>query len=114
MSISIFFKYKYIDYYIALCLTIVIYLYISTPYKTFVEKLYKKSQIFVNYKIYRVLCSIYKIASISTLVDKRAKLEYRLIYFIISIISKNKNIINIKASKYNSKNNLIVFNFEIF
>jgi len=70
--------------------------------------------IFVNYKIYRTLYLIYKIVDTSIFVDKRAKLEYQLIRSIISIISKNKNIINIKISKYSLKNNLIVFNFEIF
>jgi len=68
----------------------------------------------VNYKVYRTLCSIYKIANISTLINKRAKLAHRLTRSIISIISKNKNIIDIKVSKCNLRNNLITFNFETF
>jgi len=57
---------------------------------------------------------IYKIANTLTLVDKRAKLEYRLTRSIISVILRNKNIIDMKVLKYNLRNNLIIFNFETF
>ncbi len=64
--------------------------------------------------MYRILCSIYKISNISIFVNKRAKLEYQLIYSIISVILKNKKVIDIKILKCYLKNNLIVFNFEKF
>jgi len=69
---------------------------------------------FVDYKVYRTLCSIYEIANTSILVNERAKLEHRLTRFIISVILRNKNIIDIKASKCNLRNNLIISNFETF
>jgi hypothetical protein len=68
----------------------------------------------VNYKVYRILCSIYKIIDTSIFVNKSTKLKYQLTYSIISIILKNKNIIDIKTLKNNLKNNLITFNFKIF
>jgi len=64
--------------------------------------------------MYRMLYLIYKIANTSTLVNKRVKLEHRLTHFIISVILKNKNIIDIKTLRYNLRNNLITFNFETF
>ncbi len=68
----------------------------------------------VNYKVYRTLCSIYEITNISILVDERVELEHRFTRFIFSVISKNKNIIDIKASKCNLRNNSITFNFKTF
>ena len=69
---------------------------------------------FVNYKMYRTLCSIYEIVDISTLVNKRTKLEHRLTRSIINVILRNKNIIDIKALKCSSRNNSITFNFKTF
>ena len=69
---------------------------------------------FVNYKMYRTLCLIYEIANILIFVNKKVKLKHRFTHFIISVILRNKNIINVKTLKCNLRNNLIIFNSKTF